>query len=149
MLAIKSDTRYLLKTKRVKYTTVWKKSIKIVKEIKLSFFTTFFLPNFFHSVLRNFIIFASHSWIPSCTILIFSLNFFYSLHHNFFSPKCYYFPSSMLLFPPPKFYHFPSSSSSSFWLFSLLLQKTYFIKLSITIVKKHFLVVWWFSTEQM
>ena len=40
MLAIKSDTRYRFKTKRVKYTTIWKKSTKIVKEIKLSFFTT-------------------------------------------------------------------------------------------------------------
>ena len=120
MLAIKSDTRYLLKTKRVKYTTVWKKSIKIVKEIKLSFFTTFFLPNFFHSVLRNFIIFASHSWIPSCTILIFSLNFFYSLHHNFFSlnfiifpPQCYYSPlQNFIIFPPPPPPHFDCFPSS-------------------------------------
>ena len=37
MLAIKSNTRYRFKTKRVKYTAIWKKSIKIVKESKLSF----------------------------------------------------------------------------------------------------------------
>ena len=75
MLAIKSDTRYRFKTKRVKYTAIWKKSIKIVKESKLSFFTTF-PSSIFYSLLHNFIIFVPHSWIPSSTILIFSLNFF-------------------------------------------------------------------------
>ena len=37
-----------------------------------------------------------HFFIPSTTILIFSLNFFYSLYHNFFNifPQFSYFPSS-------------------------------------------------------
>ena len=47
------------KTKRVKYTAIWKKSIKIVKESKLSFY--------YHVSLLNF--------FPSTTILIFSLIF--------------------------------------------------------------------------
>ena len=97
MLAIKSDTRYRLKQNRVKYTAIWKKSMKIVKESKLSFLPRF-PPQFFNSLLHNFIIFAPHFWIPSSTILIFSLNFFYSLQHNFnifpqfyyFRPQCYY-----------------------------------------------------------
>ena len=60
------------KTKRVKYTAISKKSIKIVKESKLSFFTTF--PSiFFYSLLHNFVIFAPHSWIPSSSSLLFSL----------------------------------------------------------------------------
>ena len=80
------------KTKRVKYTAIWKKSIKIVKESKLSFFTKFPSPNFFIPSFQNFIVFAPHSWISSSTILIFSLNFSYSFHHNFniFPPQCYY-----------------------------------------------------------
>ena len=67
-------------------------------------------PQFFYSLLHNFIIFP-----PQC---------FYSLLHNF-----YYFPSSMFFIPllhlhllisivfppppPPHFHCFPSSSSSS------------------------------------
>ena len=106
------------KTKRVKYTVIWKKSIKIVKESKLSIFyhvslLIFFLfppPQFYYfrssflnSLLHNFNIFPQ---------------FFYSLHHNFnIFPHLHYLPSSMLLFPAPQFYCFPSSSSSSFWLF--------------------------------
>ena len=125
------------KTKRVKYTVIWKKSIKTVKESKPPFFlftlrTMFYLPlslfnyisllNFFNSLLHNFIIFPPQ--------------YFYSLLHNFYS-----FLSSMFFIPhlhlhlhfhllisivfsppppPPHFYCFPSSSSSSFS-FSLLL----------------------------
>ena len=73
------------KTKRVKYTAIWKKSIKIVKESKPSFFFTlrtmfylriplpfqfYFPPQFFSfSLLYNITIFP-----PQC---------FYSLLHNF------------------------------------------------------------------
>ena len=64
------------KTKRVKYTAIWKKSIKIVKESKLSFFTTFPSSIFFYSLLHNFVIFAPHSWIPSSSSLLFSLLLF-------------------------------------------------------------------------
>ena len=115
----------LFKTKRVKYTAIWKKSIKIVKESKPSFFftlrTMFYLPlslfnfisllNFFYSLLHKFIIFP-----PQC---------FYSLLHNF-----YYFPSSMFFIPllhlhllisivftpppPPRhFYCFPSTTTTT------------------------------------
>ena len=122
------------KTKRVKYTAICKKTIKIVKESKLSFFYPVFLLNFFYSRLHNFIIFAPRSWIPSTTILIFSLNFiifppqYYSLLHNFII-----FPSP----PPPHFYCFPSSSSSSssspsFLLFSLHHQHHHRHHISIT-----------------
>ena len=62
------------KTKRVKYSAIWKKSIKIVKESKLSFFYHVSLLNFFYSLLHNFIIFAPHSWIPSSSFLLFSLH---------------------------------------------------------------------------
>ena len=62
------------KTKRVKYTAIWKKSIKIGKESKLSFFTTF--P-------------SSIVFIPSSTILLFSL-----LILEFPPPHLYCFPSS-------------------------------------------------------
>ena len=60
-------------TKRVKYSAIWKESIKIVKESKLSFFTTF-PSSIFYSLLHNFIIFPQF-FIPSFTILIFSLNY--------------------------------------------------------------------------
>ena len=60
-------------TKRVKYSAIWKESIKIVKESKLSFFTTF-PSSIFYSLLHNFIIFPQF-FIPSFTILIFSLTF--------------------------------------------------------------------------
>ena len=60
-------------TKRVKYSAIWKESIKIVKESKLSFFTTF-PSSIFYSLLHNFIIFPQF-FIPSFTILIFFLNF--------------------------------------------------------------------------
>ena len=74
----------LFKTKRVKYSAIWKKSIKIVEESKPSFFfftlrTMFYLP----LSLFNFISL---------------LNFFL-----FPSPQFYYFPSSMFLFPSPQF----------------------------------------------
>ena len=91
MLAIKLDTRYRFKSKRVKYTAVWKKSIKMVKESKLSSFTTFPSSIFF---------------IPSSTIfLIFPPQFFYSLLHN-----CSYFPSSIFFIP-----------STTIFVFSLLI----------------------------
>ena len=122
-------------TKRVKYTAIWKKSIKIVKESKKSFLPRF-PPQFFYSLLHNFIIFAPQSRIPSSKILIFSLNFF------LFPPPQFWYFLSILLFsllllllfisivfpppPPPHFYCFPSSSSSSF-LFSLLLHLLIFI----------------------
>ena len=60
MLAIKPQERYrfknFIKTKRVQYTAIWKKSIKIVKESKLSIS--------YHVSLLNL-------FIPSTTILIF------------------------------------------------------------------------------
>ena len=62
-------------TKRVKYTAIWKKSIKMVKGSKLSSFTTF--PSSIFFIPFSTIIFAPHSWIPSSTIVIFSLNFFF------------------------------------------------------------------------
>ena len=117
MLAIKPQERYRFKN--------------VIKNKKSQiFFLARFPPQFF---------------IPSTTILIFSLNFiifppqcYYSLLHNFISfppPPHFYFSSSssFLLFfllplfisiifppPPPHFYYFPSSSTSfSFLLFSL------------------------------
>ena len=99
-----------LKTKRVKYTAIWKKVKEIVKESKLSFFLPRFPPQFFYSLLHNFIIFAPHSWIPSSTILIFSLNFFipsttiliFSLNFIIFPPQCCYsFLHNFIIFPPP------------------------------------------------
>ena len=83
----------LFKTKRVKYTAIWKKSIKIVKESK---------PSFFFFTLRTMF------YLPLSLFNIISLlNFFYSLLHNFiiFPPQCFLFPSS--------------TSTSSFLLFSL------------------------------
>ena len=97
------------KTKRVKYTAIWKKSIKIVKESKLSFFNTF--PSSF-----SFFLF------PPPQFYYFRSSFLNSLHNNFnIFPQFHYFPSSMLLFPPSQFYYFPSSSSSSSSSSSLLL----------------------------
>ena len=71
------------KTKRVKYTVIWKKSIKIVKESKLSFF--FYIA---HNVLLT----------PLPFQFYFPPQFFL-----FSSPQFYYFPSSMFLFPPSQF----------------------------------------------
>ena len=75
------------KTKRVKYTAIWKKSIKTVKESKSCFtypspFSILFPSSIFSFslLLHNFIIFP-----PQC---------FYSLLQNF-----YYFPSSMFFIP--------------------------------------------------
>ena len=92
------------KTKRVKYTAICKKTIKIVKESRLSFFT----------------LFPSSILFPPPQFYYFRSSFMDFLHHNFnIFPQFYYFPSS-ILFPPPQFYYFPSSSSSSsFPLFSL------------------------------
>ena len=53
-------------TKRVKYSAIWKESIKIVKESKLSFFTTF-PSSIFYSLLHNFIIFPQ----PLCKSMIY------------------------------------------------------------------------------
>ena len=61
------------KTKRVNYKALWKKSIGIAKESKLSFFTTFPSSIFFYSLLHNFVIFAPQSWIPSSSSLLLSL----------------------------------------------------------------------------
>ena len=48
----KSRHEIPFKTKRFKYTAIWRKSIKIVKESKLSFFTTF--PSFVYTwILPN------------------------------------------------------------------------------------------------
>ena len=84
------------KTKRVKYTEIWKKSIKIVKESKPSFFLhcaqCFTYPSLF-----KFLLFSLH----------------HHRHISIVSPP----PP-----PPPHFYCFSSSSSSSpssFLLFSL------------------------------
>ena len=84
MLAIKTNTRYRFKTKRVKYTAIWKKSIKIVKESKLSFFTTFS---------------SSIFLFPPPQFYYFRSSFLNSLLQNFniFPPP-----------PPPHFYCFPS-----------------------------------------
>ena len=67
------------KTKRVKYTAIWKKSIKIVKESKLSFLTRF-RPQFFLFPPPQFWYFSPillfsllNVIIPSSTILLFSL----------------------------------------------------------------------------
>ena len=81
-----------------------------------------------NSLLHNCNIFPLFSFIPSTTILIFSLNFIIS------PPQCYYsLLYNFIIFPPlpppppPHFYCFPSSTSSfcfsfsSSFLFSLLL----------------------------
>ena len=47
--------------------------MKIVKESKLFFFTLRFPPPYFYSLLNNFIIFPPQCFIPSSTILLFSL----------------------------------------------------------------------------
>ena len=69
------------KTKRVKYTALWKKSIRIVKESKLSFF--------YHVSLLNFF------FIPSSTILLFSLLILEFPPHHLY---CFPSSSSFLLF---------------------------------------------------
>ena len=97
-------------TKRVKYTVIWKKSIKIVKESKASFFLhcaqCFAYPSPF-SILFPSSIFLFRS--PQ--FIIFPPQCFYSLLHNFiiFPPQCFLFPSSTSTF----------TSISSFLLFSL------------------------------
>ena len=58
------------KTKRVKYTAIWKKSIKIVKESKVYFFYHVSLLNFFHSLHHGFNIFPQFYYFPSSTILL-------------------------------------------------------------------------------
>ena len=102
----KSRREIPFKTKKSQIHSIWKKSIKIVTESKLSFFTTFpssiflfpppqfyyFRSSFLNSLLHNFIIFTPHSWIPSSTILIFSLNFFIP------STTILIFPSILLFF---------------------------------------------------
>ena len=70
------------KTKRVKYTAIWKKSIKIVKESK---------PSFFLHCAQCFT-------YPSPFSILFPSSMFL-----FPTPQFYYFPSSMFLFPPPQF----------------------------------------------
>ena len=76
------------KTKRVKYTAISKKSIKIVKESKLSLFTTFPSSIFFLFPPPQFCYFRS-SFLNSLLII-------------------------SIVFPPPlHFYCLPSSSSSS------------------------------------
>ena len=57
-----------LKTKRVKYTTIWKKSIKTVKESKLSFFITF--PSSIFSLQHNFNIFPHFCCFPCKQLLV-------------------------------------------------------------------------------
>ena len=102
------------KTKRVKYTAIWKKPIKIVKESKPSFFLhcaqCFTYPSLFNFIsLLNFFLFPFSTillfsvlnvFIPSSTIFYYfpSSMFFIPLHHNFnifpqfhyFPPQCYY-----------------------------------------------------------
>ena len=75
------------KTKRVKYTAIWKKSIKIVKESKLSFLPRF-PPQFFLFPPPQFYYFPFSS-LNSLLIV------------------------SIVFPPPPHFYCFPSSFSSS------------------------------------
>ena len=80
------------KTKRVKYTAIWKKSVKIVKESKLSFY--------YHVSLLNF--------FPSTTILIFSLIFIV------FPPPPP--PHILIVFPfPPHFDCFDRVDVGSMW----------------------------------
>ena len=101
------------KTKRVKYTAIWKTTIKIVKESKLSFFTPFpssfflFPPPQFYYFRSSFV---NKSLLDNCNILLF---FILSTTILIFSFNFIIFLSSMLLFPPPQFYYFPFSSSSS------------------------------------
>ena len=112
------NTRLIIaKTKWVKYTAIWKKSIKTVKESKSCFthpspFSILFPSLIFSfSLLHNFIIFAPHSWIPSSTIVIFSLYFFiptttiliFFLNFITFPPQCYYsLLHNFIIFPPPQ-----------------------------------------------
>ena len=75
MLAIKPQEKYrfknfILKNKKVKYTAIWKKSIKIVKESKVYFFYHVSLLNFFHSLHHGFNIFPQFYYFPSSTILL-------------------------------------------------------------------------------
>ena len=130
MLAIKSDTRYRLKQKESNTQLFERNLLKQSKKASHVLLTPlpfqFYIPpQFFYSLLHNFIIFAPHSRIPSSTILIFSLNFFFipSTTILIFSLNFIIVPP-----PPPHFYCFPSSSSSSsFLLFSLLLLLLIFV----------------------
>ena len=87
--------------------------------LPLSFFIFYFPP------LHNFVIFPPQFFIPSCTILLFSLlliNFFYSLLHNFVILIPSSFVNSLVLynsklFPPPLLLEF---LPPQFLLFSLL-----------------------------
>ena len=98
------------KTKRVKYTAIWKTTIKIVKESKVSFFTPFpssfflFPPPQFYYFRSSFV---NKSLLHNCNIFL----FFYSLHHNFnIFLQFYYFSLLNVIIP-----------SSTILLFSLLL----------------------------
>ena len=71
------------KTKSIKYTAIWKKFIKIVKESKPSFFYT------------------AHNVLPTPP---FSILFPSSIFFCFPSLQYYYFPCSMFLFPPLQFF---------------------------------------------
>ena len=90
-------------TKRVKYKAIWKKSIKIVKPRFPPQFFLFHPPQFYLFSLLILKIpppqlkyFPSIFFIPSTTILIFSLNF------TIFPPQCYYsLLHNFIIFPPP------------------------------------------------
>ena len=99
----------LFKTKRVKYTAIWKKSIKIVKESKPSFFFFLHCAQCFTYPSPFSILFPSSIFfIPFSTILLFSLL-------NVFIP----FSTIFIIFPPQCFLFPSSTSTSSFLLFSL------------------------------
>ena len=93
----------------------------IIFNLPLSFFVFYFPP------LHNFVIFPPQFFIPSCTILLFSLlliNFFYSLLHNFIILIPSSFLNSLLLynskfFPPPLLLEFLSPQFLLFSLFNL------------------------------
>ena len=82
---------------------------------------------FYFPPLHNFVIFPPHFFIPSCTILLFSLllmNFFYSLLHNFIILIPSSFLNSLLLynskfFPPPLLLEFLPPQFLLFSLFNL------------------------------
>ena len=96
MLVKKNRQEIPFDTKRVKYTALWKKSIRIVKESKLSFFTTFPSSIFFFFFFHNFVIYAPQSWIPSSSSLLCFLLLLLLLIFIVFPP-----PSSPHPLPPP------------------------------------------------
>ena len=61
------------KTKRGKYTQRFERNLLKQSKKASYLFSPRFPPQFFYSLLHNFIIFAPHSWISSSSSLLFSL----------------------------------------------------------------------------